>query len=651
MIALYRYAKKKHTSKVKNDSAQQVVNEKAEAEQQDHAPVERTTASNSNSNSNSTHTAEEATTTTARKRVSRAYTWKLNLCLWLPFFLSSLNLTVVATSLPFIASHFDKFNELNWAVTSFTLTSTAFIPLFGQLADTFGRHSALQLAVGSITIGSVICAAAPAWSVLLLGRALQGLGTAGVSNVVMIILVDKVTLEEQARNTSIFQLAGGLGYAVGPVIGGYLTDSSWRYCFVLPAAIGAISMFTILPLRNDLVGGSVSISKQVVGTSRLSTLISGLKIIDFGGALLFIASVGLIILGTAWGGSTYAWSSAAVIAPLVIGVLLFPVFILFEWLLEPGQKLSSLSPTTIPMIPISVFRTKDVGVTSIIAAGTGAALFSVFYFVGIYFVVVEGRASSDAGLQLLYYIPGLGIGVVLAILLCNKWPRQTFPPLVIGTVIETGGIAALTYGVKARNTVLVNVMMAIAGVGTGIRFMPSNLHIAGMMRDQLAPSLSMLRFSQPFGGTLALTIMGAVFQNKMAKYFGNTSTGNRLNLHDSAALDAISQLPADQQHAIRMASADATMWAFISILPFLALSTFVSFGLGNVWIPRTKQGIPPQVSRSEAGVLGRTAAACSSVADRGFFLLHCILGRTRQEQANNTGSSSDDSSEAIVTKT
>jgi MFS family permease len=129
------------------------------------------------------------------------------------FFIASLDLTIVATALPQIASHFDKFNQLNWIVTSFTLTSTAFIPVFGQLADTFGRHASLQAAVVLLCIGSVLCAATPVWGVLLLGRALQGVGTAGVSNIVMIILADSVTLKEQAVNTSIFQLLNGIGYS------------------------------------------------------------------------------------------------------------------------------------------------------------------------------------------------------------------------------------------------------------------------------------------------------------------------------------------------------------------------------------------------------------------------------------------------------
>lgn len=538
------------------------------------------------------------------KSATRKYRYKILFALLPPFFIASLDLTVVATALPFIASHFDKFNQLNWIVTAFTLTSTAFIPLFGQLADTFGRHASLQLATWIVTIGSILCAVTPVWEVLILGRALQGIGTAGITNVVLIILADKVSLQQQAVNTSIFQLLAGVGYAVGPVIGGYLTNDNWRYCFVLAAGVGGLSIVTIFLVRKDLLTGSVSTCKPTGAATRTQSFLSGLSTLDIGGTVLFIAGIALIILGTAWGGSTYPWTSAAVLVSLILGALLFFAFIAWEYLLEPGNFLAIRMPKTTPLLPFNLLRKKDVGIVSFIAAGMGAALYSVFYFIGIYFTLVEAYPASNAGVQLLYYTPGIGIGVYSAIALCNFWPRQTFYPLLVGTAIETAGIAALTYAVKSRQHVLVNVMMGLAGVGTGLRLMPCNLHFAGMFGHKLAPAYSLLRFSQPFGGTLALTVMGAVFQNKMARYFGDAAVngGQSFSLHNQSALDAISRLPAAQQDAIRSTGADATMWAFVSILPILGLSLVVAFGLGNVWIGKATNNDSAKGSESNDNV-------------------------------------------------
>ncbi len=361
-----------------------------------------------------------------------------------------------------------------------------------------------------------------------------------------------------------------------------------------------ISIFFIFILRKDLKPGKVSVSHPPAGTTRLQALTSGLSTLDYGGISLFIVGVGLLILGTAWGGSTYAWSSAAVLSSLIIGSVLFILFLVYESLLSDttGFLARLLPHGTVPMIPSSILRSKDVSLVSIIAFSTGASIYSVFYFIGIYFTLVEAFEASHAGTQLLYYVPGIGVGVYFAIFVCNVYPRQTFPPLILGTIVETAGISALAYAVKARDPTLVNVMMGIAGAGTGMRFMPSGLHLAGMFQDKLASVFSILRFAMPFGGTLALTIMGSVFQNQMSEYFGsdavnlnannNGTASGGFNLHNQDSLDLIGQLPAAQQDAVRSQGATATMWAFISIIPILGLSLLASLFLGNVWISKKK---------------------------------------------------------------
>lgn len=548
-------------------------------------------------------------TCTSEKSRARKYRWKILFCLMPSFFLASLDLTIVATALPFMASYFDRLNQLNWIVTAFTLTSAAFIPAFGQLADVFGRHASLQFAVSFMVVGSTLCAAAQNWPMLLLGRALQGISTAGIQNITLIILADSVSLKEQAVNTSIFQLMNGIGYSVGPVIGGYITNANWRYCFVLAVGMSVISIPCIWFLRNDLKPGK-------------SAFLPGILTLDFGGMILFILGTGLIILGTAWGGSTYPWNSAAVIASLVIGSVLFVGFFFYEYLRRNHN----------PMIPYEVLRHKDVGLVSFIAAATGAALYSVFYFIGIYFTLVEAYPASKAGVQLLYYVPGLGAGVYAAIFLCNVWPRQTFWPLSVGTIIETVGIAVLTYAVSARHATLVNVMMVVAGAGTGMRFMPSNLHLAGMFSDQIASVYSILRFALPFGGTLALTIMGSVFQNKMSAFLGSNNVNPGASNND-AALQSIADLPEAQQLLIRDTGANATMWAFVSILPILGLSMIVSFLLGNVWIaPRKNTTENVEAPETETSATSQRQQTSRGQAIDSIYLVELITGNVQMKK-------------------
>ncbi|KAI2995569.1 hypothetical protein CBS147346_9848 [Aspergillus niger] len=518
-----------------------------------------------------------------QKHNARVYRVKLIAGLTLPFTLSTLDLTIVATATSTIASHFNQFDELNWIISAFSLTSTTFIPIFGQLADVFGRHIVLQTALFLMLIGSVLCAAAQTWGMLLLGRALQGVGSAGLNNIIMIILADKVSLKENARNKSIFTIFGGVGYAVGPVIGGYLTDSNWRYCFVVPIPIAVLSHIMIFVLlRNDLVEGTM-----FKKGSRWSSILPALATIDLGGSILFIFGVGLIILATTWGGATYSWSSPQVLAPLIIGAICFIAFFVYEYLLEPGRLFARIFPKHVAMLPYGLFERTDTIWLAIVNFSTGVASYSIFYFISIYYILVAGYSTSKAGLELLYYIPGLGAGVYLAIYFCNGFPRQTFFPLLMGAVLSTVGLSVVAYAISAKETSLLSGMLVITGAGVGLRLMPSSLHTVGIWPERIAPAMSLMQVSLPFGGTLGLTIMTSVFNNKFGRSSairGLEGTGSSLNVHDTDSLAFLDNLPAAVQDSIRMAAKNAIMWAFISIIPIVGLSLLTTTFMGNVWV-------------------------------------------------------------------
>jgi hypothetical protein len=170
------------------------------------------------------------------------------------------------------------------------------------------------------------------------------------------------------------------------------------------AFVSHIIIFIVL--RKELKPGTYTHSPL---TSRFRSFLSALATLDIIGTILFIFGVGLIILGTAWGGSTYPWVSAQVLAPLIVGAVCFFTFFGYEYLLE-NRKLSRISflAKQKPMLPYSMFKRRDTLWLAILQFAAGAAMYSVFYYVGIYFTVVEAYPASKAGVQLLYYIPGLG---------------------------------------------------------------------------------------------------------------------------------------------------------------------------------------------------------------------------------------------------
>lgn len=361
---------------------------------------------------------------TRRKRI---YRWKIILGLFSPFCLQALDTTIVASALPFIAEDFsksrpsnspdtrltftDQVKQLNWIISVFNLTSAAFLFFWAQLTDLFGRHIVLQSAIFIMMIGSAICTGAPtsAFSVLLLGRALQGVGAAGVNISIRTILADRVSLSEYALNWTIFALVSGIGFSIGPVIGGYLTQASWRWCFAINLPIAVVAMLIVaLVLRKELQGPQSLPELEGREYTRSGRFLVRISTIDYGGQMLFLWGFGLLILALTWAGGTYSWKSVAVLAPIIIGGILAIAWIVYERYMAPGSVMARVFPRQKAMMPWELLKQRDIGLLFLINFSIGISMFAVMYFMDLYFALVQGKSSSNAGLALLYFLPGLG---------------------------------------------------------------------------------------------------------------------------------------------------------------------------------------------------------------------------------------------------
>ncbi|KAK5662525.1 hypothetical protein OQA88_8437 [Cercophora sp. LCS_1] len=530
----------------------------------------------------------------AEKRRRRIYRAKIVLGLFAPFTLSALDTTIVASALPFIAADFgqippspplaipsispqltrlpptDQIAQLNWIITAFNLTSATFLPFWAQTADIWGRHTTIQLSIVIMTIGSAICTGAPtsAFGVLLLGRALQGVGAAGVNICVRTILADRVDLAEYAKNWTIFALISAVGFAVGPVAGGYLTQVSWRWCFGIniPVALVAIVLVVLL-LRKELLGpqplpeieGSEDGRRKMRNKeTKRGRFLLRLATIDFGGQVLFLVGIGLLVLAMTWAGSTYAWDSAEVVAPLVVGGVVTAGWVWYEWAMVPGRVMSRVWPLQRAMMPWKLMTTRDIGLVFYIDFCIGVAMFAVMYFMDLYFALVLGNSASDAGVALLYFLPGLGAGAYSAMFMSNVFPKQTQPSLVLATTTASVGISVLGWATMQENIPVIYGMMALTGYGVGLSFNPGSLHALAYFPELTAPIQCLVSFSNPFGGTVGLTIMSTVLNNKSGPDGSDPKTG--------------------------------IMWAFISIIPIMWMGVLFTLFLGNVWIRPIKEG-------------------------------------------------------------
>jgi hypothetical protein len=169
----------------------------------------------------------------------------------------------------------------------------------------------------------------------------------------------------------------------------------------------------------------------------------------------------------------------------------------------------------------------------------------------------------------------------------------------------------MIYAIRTEQSNILNGTMVLAGAGTGIRLMPASLHASGVWPDRLASALSLLRFALPFGGTLGITIMGSVFNNKLAEgvasiqgYESGNVSAQDLAHGGTSSLSFINSLPADAQAKVRTSGRDAIMWAYVAILPIIGVSVLTTLFMGNVWIGKRKNraaSVDQGMSETEIG--------------------------------------------------
>ncbi len=150
---------------------------------------------------------------------------------------------------------------------------------------------------------------------------------------------------------------------IGPVLGGYLTQVSWRWCFIINLPIAALGIFfAFFFLRPHLLGPKNTINgDDALRSNGLEAFQLRVLSIDYGGQILFLFGMGLLVLGLTWGGSYYPWSDVKVLAPVIIGFITFSAFLVWEFLLMPGRTLAIKFPRQIPMIPTKLILARNSG--------------------------------------------------------------------------------------------------------------------------------------------------------------------------------------------------------------------------------------------------------------------------------------------------
>ncbi|KAF9121595.1 hypothetical protein BGW39_010411 [Mortierella sp. 14UC] len=373
-------------------------------------------------------------------------------------FLASLDQIIVSTSIPAITREYSSLNDIAWLGTAYMMTSTAFQPLYGKISDIFGRKSTVLFANTLFLVGSAISGWATSMIMLIVGRAVAGIGAGGLMAMVFIIMSDMLDMRERGKYIGMVSGIFSLSSVIGPLLGGAFADHvTWRWAFWINLPIGAISTIFIA-LNLDLPTPKGSFSDKI-------------KRVDFYGSFLLLGSVMLLLLPLSWGGKEYAWNSGIVIGLLIGGVAVAVAFVLVEWKL-PIE----------PILPIHLFKIRNIKATYGALFFNGMAFFGVIFYLPIYFQVIRNESATIGGLETVPFVVGIVITSVSSGIWVLKRGTFAFMPAVGNFVFMAASTLAVQSSVKPK---------------------------------YMATVTASIQFIRSLGQVFGIAIVGSVFNNKL----------------------------------------------------------------------------------------------------------------------------------------
>jgi EmrB/QacA subfamily drug resistance transporter len=392
----------------------------------------------------------------------------------------SLDNLVVTIALPVIRQDLNaSLSDLEWTVNAYTLTFAALLLMGAALGDRFGRKRMFVIGVAIFTLGSAFAALAPSAGTLIAARAFQGIGGAITMPLTLTILSDAVSAERRPAALGAWGGLGGLAIAVGPVVGGAITQGvSWHWIFWVNVPIG---IFTIVVASRWL--------KESYGPTRSLDLVG-----------VALASLGLV--GVVWGvthGNGRGWTDTEVLAAIAAGFALIAAFLFWE------------SRTAEPMLPLHLFRRRASVTANGISFVMSLGMFGSIFLLSQFFQFCQGLSPLDSGLRIL---PWTATPVVVAPI--AGWASGRIggrPLLAAGLALQAIGLA-WTAALASPTVEYATMIPAfiIAGAGMGLFFAPiANVVLSAVPREDEGKASGANNAIRELGGVFGVAVLGAIF--------------------------------------------------------------------------------------------------------------------------------------------
>src|SRR5947209_7043594 len=407
----------------------------------------------------------------------------------LGMFLAALEATAVATAVPTAVGELGGVAHYSWVFSAYLLTSTTTVPLFGKLADLFGRKRTYQVSVAFFLLGSALSGLSRSFAQLVIFRAVQGLGAGGVQPVAITITGDIYTLEERGRIQGIFSGVWALSSLLGPLLGGLITDAlSWRWIFYVNVPFGLLSAWLLqIWLREETPRRQHKL--DVLGTVSLT------------------AAVTLLLLALLEGPSAWGWGDARTLGLLAGSLVCLAVFF---WQERRAPE---------PMLPLDLFRNRLIAVSSAGNTLVGALLFALTAYVPMFGQGVLGGTAVDAGTILAPILIGWPIASTIAGRMLMRVGYRSMS--LGGGVLIVAGSALLALTGPGTGRAPVMLAMMIVGLGLGFTSMPYLLGVQNAVPWQRrGVATSSVQFFRCIGGAVAVAALGALLNSRLQSVAG-----------------------------------------------------------------------------------------------------------------------------------
>ncbi|ULL13178.1 MFS transporter [Paenibacillus sp. H1-7] len=487
--------------------------------------------------------------------------------LLLGLLLASLDQTIMSTAMPTIIKDLGGLSLYSWVFSVYMLTSTTSMPIFGKLADLYGRKRIYLIGMSLFMIGSALCGLAGNMTELIVFRGIQGIGGGALMPIAMTIIGDVVTLEQRGKMQGLFGGVFALSSIIGPAIGGFIVEhASWNWIFYINLPFGIAAML--------IMAAALKESKS-----------SEKRTIDWLGAVTLSGSIislllALVLGGSGEGGGTvhYAWSSPQIIGLLAVSAALLAVFLWIE------------SKVKEPILPLKLFKNRVIAVSYLTGFLMSAAMFGAITYIPLFVQGVIGVKPSMAG----YILTPLMLSVFAAAMiggrLLNKVPYRAI--IVASMTIIGIGFALLAQMDVYTTSGTIILYMIIAGLGMGPLMPTINTAVQSEVGRQLrGVATSSVQFFRSIGGTIGVSVMGALMAGRMTE--GLSGIGAKLPqlpaeqlqqlanprvLLDPAALAAI---PRDVLLELQQVFTSAVDQVFIAGFIIIVLGFIAGFFMGN----------------------------------------------------------------------